>query len=86
MCPQVSDGRAQTPESGQTIFPDATEQLVFSALLPWTSSKSTDLNVWRCQAAKDDFLTSNKAKLHLRVSGETNKIGPVPVPKEAKGS
>lgn len=51
----VSAGTAQIPEFGQTVFPNGTEELVFSALLPWTGSNNPDLNIFRRQAKKIVF-------------------------------
>lgn len=47
---QVSVGTAQTLEFGQTILPNGMEELVFSDLLPWNGSNSTDCNACRHQA------------------------------------
>ena len=76
MLPRVSVGTTQTLEFRQAIFPNGMGELVFFALLPWTGSKSTDLNIRRCQAENYYFPTSNTANLNVCMSGEPIKIGP----------
>lgn len=72
----VSAGMAQTPESGLNVFPNGTEEFVFSALLPWTDYNSPDLNLFRRQA-KIAFPQSSKAsEFKLEFGEEPNRLGP----------
>jgi len=73
-------GRAQTPEFGQTMFPNGTEECVFSALLPWTGYNSPDLNIFKCPAKKkkkkNRFPNSSKVNLNFCAGEEPTDYDP----------